>query len=322
MTPAAWKARTRDDILASALRIARELVNQGLTPTLRQLYYQMVAADLCPNGQRAYKRIGATLTAARLAGDFPLDWILDRTRSPEATKTDLYNNVDASMSAAIKTLASAPTRYLWHHRWLGQPRIASVWVEKEALAGVFERPCSALGVGLFTCRGYPSISSLADWLKAQDEAVDETTREVRILYFGDHDPDGLRIPESALSTLRELAEVMDLDHLFKDVRVTLERVALTRAQIAEVNAPPFPAKMSSNRYQWYVDTTGTDDAWELDALPPRYLDRLIRRAVEQHFDQAIHRRWRRHIEQRRDDMTHQMTAPEFLERLAAALAQE
>ncbi|MCD4738330.1 MAG: hypothetical protein K8R89_03610, partial [Anaerolineae bacterium] len=68
------------DLIGMANTIIAEYQAQGFDLTLRQLYYQLVARDLIPNQQRAYKRIGRIINDARLAG--LVDWraIVDRTR--------------------------------------------------------------------------------------------------------------------------------------------------------------------------------------------------------------------------------------------------
>lgn len=283
------KGNSRASIVEMAHVICRDL--GSITPTLRQLYYQFVAKGLAPNDGGVYDRIGAALAEARLSGDFPLDWINDRTRSPGPTYMALSTSLEEAREATIEAIVEAPKKHLWMNRWFGQPKPVCVWVEKEALASVFEGPCRELGVGLFVCRGYPSISSLNDWIGQTEEQIAHSMGEgcelegFTILYFGDHDPDGLQIPESAMATMQQLARLEER-HLFNTLPVQLERCGITLAQVRELNAPPFPAKVSSARYKGYVDRTGLDTAWELDALPPKYLIRLIRESVKRHFDES------------------------------------
>src|SRR4051812_25855783 len=54
---------------------------QGFDLTLRQLYYQFVARDLIPNRDTEYKKLGALLLDARMAGLVDWDAIVDRTRN-------------------------------------------------------------------------------------------------------------------------------------------------------------------------------------------------------------------------------------------------
>jgi hypothetical protein len=151
---------------------------------------------------------------------------------------------------------------------------------------VFEGPCDELGVAWFVLRGYSSLSALSQWVDNVSAACDGGSEiaEVVVLYFGDHDPDGWEIPRSAERNIEAIAEVRDIWL----PPVTFQRVALIREQIDRYNPPPFPAKESSSRYESYVKEHGLRDAWELDALRPEVLDRLIRDSVEQYFDEEIH----------------------------------
>lgn len=58
-------------------------------------------------------------------------------------------------------------------------------------------------------------------------------------------------------------------------------------QIRTYSPPPFDAKVTSTRYSRYVEETGTDDAWELDALEPTVLRDLVRNNVNRFFDRSI-----------------------------------
>lgn len=74
----------RDSTLET-IRLANAIVEQyqaqGLSLTLRQLYYQLVARDLIPNRQKEYKRLGSIIADARLAGLISWTAIEDRTRN-------------------------------------------------------------------------------------------------------------------------------------------------------------------------------------------------------------------------------------------------
>lgn len=137
---------SRAEVLAHALRIAREYVDQDITITLRQLYYQFVARGLTGNGQKVYKRIGEVLTAARYDGDFPVDWLTDsgrEVRPDDATRSDV--DVARALYRASYWIRGMPDSLIERGRWFGQPSYVSVWFEKEALSGVFGPVCDELG---------------------------------------------------------------------------------------------------------------------------------------------------------------------------------
>ncbi len=293
----------REELLEVALEIASEY---GGNLTLRQLYYQCVARGHSPNHDRDYKRLGDVVGQARMRGQFPFHWLEDRGRTVHGGDfTRFDDDVDDALERAAEDLRNAPGWALGADRWYGQPRHVSVWVEKEALSGVFDGPCRALGVSWFACKGYPSLSSLYRWVR-QLAGVESATEAV-VLYFGDHDPDGWQIPRTAQRTVRQIAR---MEGVWQPIR--FERMALNMDQIRAFNPPPFPAKMTSSRYAGYVAEHGTTDAWELDALRPEQLDTLIREGVAGYFDEDIYEANEATIEERRADMRERMQEPGWI----------
>ena len=310
---------SRSALLREATAIAVDYKSRGYSLTLRQLYYQLVAGAVIPNADESYKRLGDTLGDARLDGRLDPDLIVDRGRNAKPSKHNVCMlNVNEAEMKAASWLRSMPYWSITTDRWFGQPIHVSVWVEKDALSGVFEKPCVDLGVGLFACKGYPSHSALWQWLKGlrdaheismsqteDDEGADINPlpiKEAVVLYFGDHDPDGWMIPRSAEAATNQLAKVNDLGI----PQIRFERIALVMDQIRKYSPPPFPAKISSSRYEGYVAEHGTTDAWELDALKPEVLERLIRSNVESLFDRDEHDRWKRFAATNRDRLHDRM----------------
>ena len=324
---------SRTDILNHAQQIAAQYQAQGLSLTVRQLYYQFVARGLLPSGQNEYKKIVDTLSKARKAGHFNNDLLVDRTRTVH--KGDFTRNDDDMVDAlrsARSWIKQMPEWALQRDRWYGQPVHVSVWVEKEALAGIFETTCNELGVSWLACKGCPSVSALWDWIKgARDAKTYGGAERSVILYFGDHDPSGFMIPRAAHEGIETLLDVTP-DWLNDDdeeevygwredayVDVSVARVALNMDQVQRFNPPPFWAKTSDTRYKGYVREHGTTDAWELDALDPSVLRDLIRQTVNAVFDDDIHEENNEVIADRRDEMIERMRNPEWI---ASALGGE
>lgn len=314
-----------------AYEIAKEY-NGNLT--VRQLYYRIVAEDAFPDDRRwtkvpntgrwildlengsknadpNYKWLIGLLTDARFSGAFPFDWLLDRTREARPGKfTKTQTDVAAALENAANDLRGAPESWLWQDRWYGQPQHVSVWVEKEALMGVFEEPCEQLGVAWFVLRGYSSLSAISQWIDNVREAYDAGHIEsATVLYFGDHDPDGWEIPRSAERNVQDIARVREIDL----PPIEFERVALLGEQIRKFKPPPFPAKESSSRYDSYVKEHGLTDAWELDALRPEVLERLIRDGIAAHFDESVHAANTALVKRRRDEMRKKMKVRGWLQ---------
>ena len=306
-------------ILSQARAILAEYQADDITLTLRQLYYQFVIRALFGSGLKNYKRLGAILVKARLSGEFPIDGLEDRLRTAGATDATRYNtDVDWAFKHAPTLMAEIPRRLIYAGRWIGQPTYVSVWCEKDALASVFEVVCTELGVGLFCCKGYSSLSALSSWLvdtaKAGQHPLTSIGWKAKILYFGDHDPDGFEIPRSAARNMTQIAAIKELHVPFE-----FERVALNIDQIREHNPPPFAAKTSSTRYQSYFDEHGIDDAWELDALDPRTLRALIRQRVEAHFVPSIWDTIMDGIRFARGELAERMSEPEWMSKALSSL---
>lgn len=249
--------------------------------TLRQLYYRFVAHDLIDNKQSQYQYLGEAIKEARIDGRIPWDMIEDRTRSTDAGDHNGGEVIDPDnrFESNLKWFKETPDRF-HRPRWEGQENYVEVWVEKEALAGVFASACEDLKVVSFPNRGYTSITLLKE---AADRIKKETQKKVppmgkrkqaHILYFGDFDPSGQDIERN----------IRDKLHNTFGVQVNVERMALTRDQIDKYKLPPQPAKTTDARYESFVKEHG-NMAVELDALPPEELKDLIHDSVEEYFDE-------------------------------------
>ena len=123
-------------VIREANAIIAEYAAQGYDLTLRQLYYQFVSRDLLPNRQSEYKRLGDIINDARLAGLVDWEAIVDRTRNIRALPH--WSDPAAIVQAAASSFAV--------DKWAEQPRRVEVWIEKDALVGVFEPVCEELDV--------------------------------------------------------------------------------------------------------------------------------------------------------------------------------
>lgn len=277
--------------------IVDEYQQQGLRLTARQLYYQCVSRDIVPNTPAEYKKLTALLTDARYAG--MIDWsaIEDRGREP---------NTPSEWNTPADLVESALRAYRLP-RWKGQDTYVELWVEKQALAGVLAPIAREFHATLMVNKGYSSASAMkesADRLRertlSEDDrsALDETrsiygidsgnyedqcvelgdgmeTSPV-VLYLGDHDPSGEDMVRDIKTRLEE----------FGVLNLTVEKIGLTIAQVKQYNPPPNPAKITYPRAADYIAKFGAK-SWEVDALPPNVLTRLIRAAFAKHIDKGL-----------------------------------
>lgn len=248
-------------LIEQANEIIQEYADAGYDLTLRQLYYQFVARALIPNTERSYKMLGKAISDGRLAGLVSWAAIEDRTRN-------LQGNSHWSSPCEFAFATADQFRI---DLWADQPRRVEVWVEKEALAGVFAQVCQEEDVALFPCRGY--VSQSEQWRAGIRFA--RRDQPTLVLHFGDHDPSGIDMTRDNLDRLT----------MFSEGNVEVKRVALNYDQVEQYNPPPNPAKTTDARFEDYRVEHG-DESWELDALEPRVLAELVREHVGRERDDA------------------------------------
>lgn len=81
-------------------------------------------------------------------------------------------------------------------------------------------------------------------------------------------------------------DVEDRLTTYSGVDVTVHRVALNIDQVRAMDLIPNPAKLTDSRASGYVAKYG-NESWELDAIEPATLARLVRDAVAQLRDDAL-----------------------------------
>lgn len=238
--------------------IIEDYTRQGLRLTLRQLYYLLVTLNIIPNTIKEYNRLGNTVSDARLGGLIDWNAIEDRTRALESI---------GHFETPANVIAAAHNSYRVD-RWSTQEVRPEVWIEKEALAGVFEQICTPLDVPYLSCRGYTSQSEM--WSAAMRfVGYLNQGKDVMVFHFGDHDPSGIDMSRDIEDRLR-----MFISHHTLDVRFSIKRIALNMNQVEQYNPPENPAKSTDTRFADYQAKFG-DSSWELDALNPTILRGLI-----------------------------------------------
>ena len=249
--------------------IIENYVRQGYTLSVRQIYYQLVAAALIPNTEASYKRVASIINDGRLAGLIDWDHIEDRNRNV------IERNHWGSGASLLR--ACADQFYMPH--WENQDERVMVIVEKAALEGVLGGVCREYDVPLLSARGYPSVSIMREMALKHIRPAIAAGQHVTLLHLGDHDPSGIDMT-------RDLEDRLGLFLQNDASHMTLKRIALTRDQIDEVNPPPNPAKTTDSRFNTYRDLHG-DESWELDALEPNYIVNLVTEEIDACRDEDL-----------------------------------
>jgi len=271
-------------VVQEAVRVSDEYKDKGYSVTVRQLYYQMIAQDLFPdswidvaynvrngmdsdtkNTMKNYQKFVKLVSEARMAGYIDWDAIEDRMR--RTVRNQHWNSHEDILRAAVKAWSTDK----WKNQWCR----VEVMCEKDAVAGILEPVCMKYDVPFTACRGYGSQSLF--YKKGNEfRKIIYGGQPVVIIYFGDHDPSGLDMDRDVLSRISDFCGSAGS-------QITLIRLALTMNQVKSLRPPPNPAKSTDSRYRAYYDEHG-GESWELDALPPEYLENALETAIDEVID--------------------------------------
>lgn len=253
------------DLIGTINDVLDDYAQQGYDLSLRQLYYQLVARGFIENSQKSYSKIGDLVSDGRLAGLIDWDMIVDRGRVS-------VSNTHWTSPADIVDAAASQYKI---DKWEDQPNHIEVMVEKQALEGVLIPVCRKLDVTFRANKGYTSQSMMYR-LGKELATIQEEGKDINILYFGDHDPSGLDMDRDVQERLA----------LFSGMSVSFERLALKYEQVQVLNPPENPAKITDSRAKQYIKMYGTS-SWELDAVEPKELARLVEAAVVNLRDEKL-----------------------------------
>jgi hypothetical protein len=198
------------------------------------------------------------LVDARKDGSIPWEWIEDRLRRPRTVS--MWDNL----------ADFAGTAFYSYRRdvWPTQPAYVEVWLEKDALSGIFEPVLGRYGITLNVGRGYDGWDSIHNAARRYSWRH----RPVTILYFGDFDPSG----EDMVRSLGERLRFFGCDPVMK-------KCALTADDVTRYQLPPDFTKATDTRRAAFVVKHG-DIAVELDALPADVLRARVVDEVESQID--------------------------------------
>jgi hypothetical protein len=254
--------------LNEAYKIVKEYQDQDLILTVRQIYYQLMRRGIIVVNKddkgKEYNKIIDLLNKGRLTGLIDWDAFEDRLRKPHLPycATDIQDAFGDIVNQYRINLQEGQNNYI------------EVWTEKDALSGIIKSITEKYHVNMAIDRGYSGVGALYG---AHNRFKEVEADKIYVLYIGDHDPSGLDM----LRDIRDRIQIFNQDRFYD---FELIQVALTRDQVREYNLPPNFAKESDKRYKAYVEATGDKECWEIDALEPGVLQKLISANIERLID--------------------------------------
>jgi len=241
---------------------ARAILAEIQPASVRAVCYRLFTAGLIPDmSKNATNRVGSQLTWAREQGRIPWSWISDDTR--HIARPNTWDSPSDLLDAAARQY-----RRDW---WSQQFERVLLCSEKSTVSGTVRPVTETYGVGFLSLHGYSSATLVND---LADLSV-EDARPLTLLYLGDWDPSGLDMSERDLPG--RLARYGGL--------ATVERIALTPADVADPTLPGFEAesKAKDARFAWFTARYGRR-CWELDALSPVTLRDRVEQRIRSMID--------------------------------------
>lgn len=253
--------------------------------TARWVFYRLLQ-DSIYSEKGGYKHLLGLLSKARK--QFYEGWrpwtLADDSRAPVLMEREGHYTIHLRGSGfeserewldTLKTELNCPL-----DRWESQPTYAEAWFEAAAMQGQFLYYANP-NLPLLAFHGDVSIPE--KWRAAQRiaEAWEKYHHPVKIFYFGDYDPKGLIIPESAWRDI-ELWAYSIVAQKGREAatefheNLTFTRIGINEEQIEELGIPENPDRPGT--YQW--EALNDDQAEELIASANENLDMAIFEELE------------------------------------------
>jgi hypothetical protein len=262
-----FRGRDRRVLVDKAINVIFEMA-EFWPLTVRQVFYQLVAGLIIENSQNRYQSVSRLVTKLRRLGILSWECIQDRTR--RLTDKRGFEDAGTFLRQQLTELSSMYDRCLVQN----QGNYVEIFTEKDALTGIIEEVSWIYCVRIVVCKGQISSTFLNDYAARARKAIRHGQNPV-ILYFGDQDPTGARIP---VAIKQNLLKYHNLD-------IHLDRIALNMNQVEEYQLPQSidAIKTKDPNYKWYVKQFG-DIAVELDALHPEKLQELVKYGLGLYLD--------------------------------------
>lgn len=217
------------------------------------------------NDKKSCRALVDLLARARLEGYVSWDAISDETRP--VTTWAVHQDSQMFMRKEINDFLKG----YWRDYQQSQPNHLELLVEKNTLLPILRPVAMQYCIPITAGRGYCSLPPR----HAMAERYWDSGKDTLVLFIvSDFDPDGETIAESYARSMRDDFNV--------DIHAV--KVALTFEQTQELDLPPaLPAKETSSTYRAFEERYGSA-SWEVEALDPGTLQRLLRDAIDATLD--------------------------------------
>jgi hypothetical protein len=308
-TIAIHETRRRNEIspakhqFLDAVRNVIESLSEFWPLSLRQIHYQLLnspplihsgkATSHYGNNKSSYRALIDLCTRARHESYIDYKVIDDPTRP--VTVWEVHRGLQSYYERQIKDLLNG----YWRDLQQSQPNHIEIVAEKNTLQGVLSPVAAQFCIPITFGRGQCSTRPLYNIAQRYKQSGKE---KLIILAVSDLDPDGDAIAHSLASRLRDD---------FGIAQVVVVKTALTMRQVGELELPTKyeRAKKGSPNFHRYINTYQTASVWELEAVEPRALQKLLTSAIDGVIDKKA---FNAEVGQERADAAHNVVVREIV----------
>lgn len=275
--------------------------SQGVRPTLRTLYYNLVSQNIIGNTKSCYKSLSKYVVEMRKKRKIAWNALEDNARNVYGEfkdgcfSEDLVETNDRVLNEKLEsfnaeTILDEFFDYMRTRarvdRWANQPIVPELWIEKEALAKTVAAWTDRLNVKVRVNKGYSSWTFIYENARELVSILRNNHEKVAIFYLGDLDPSGVDMERF----LKQALGYFGLD----GSKIEFKRLCITDDHVREYNLPPRPEDAETlaklRRDSRYASYDG-EFIVELDAMVafvPEEFRRIITEAIEGTFDRDIY----------------------------------
>jgi len=266
-----WAWTNRNLARADDIRSAMDELRRWWPMTARQVYYRLISSDAVRQAHWSwkgkqvdiYKALVRILKWMRIDEKLPWGAITDehRVTTPKIGFTDVREFIDSELNNFLAGYARCMAQK--------QENYIEIWIEKAALLHIVKPVVDDFCRRIVVCRGYNSITFQTMFYNRALEAIGMDQQPI-VLYFGDWDPSGVNMIHAAMQTLSDELELY---------MVKYYRAGINPEHFEMIQANPVPIKSGDTRSRRFINQHG-QTAYELDALHPEQLQKLVRTSIQ------------------------------------------
>ncbi len=213
------------------IQIQRQI---GFKVSSRGWCYIMEQQGIINKGQ--FNKIATVINNCRKEGYLPVDFVAEESsRMFSGVEIPTDQPLENTLSWMLRDVLDG-SKYFTPDWWKGEKFYIQIVVEKIDLVTLFSPVCAQFHIPIANSKGWSSILQRAEYCKRFAEAEQMGLTPV-LLYFGDHDPDGLRISDTIVNNLVDLENIVWSDGTdgFKIDGLIIDRFGLNYDLIIEEN---------------------------------------------------------------------------------------